>query len=161
MAKQEFVSVKLINPIIKSWDGNTLQWDSSKTHEFTMTLSYEAVAYDTGAVTAGTPEGFGIVHYDNTPSPLFSTPRTNPVALQPSFVQTLNVDAAAPNILNNTIDTINRYQNTQQDITPLISGVTTVSPTKAIGGIPGCSFPVAPSFANSTTAKPINLDALK
>ena len=52
MARHEYVSVKLINPIIKSWDGNKLDWASSKTHDFSMTLSFEAVAYDVGQVTA-------------------------------------------------------------------------------------------------------------
>jgi hypothetical protein len=158
MARHEWVSVKLINPIIKSWDGNKLAWDSTKTHEFTMTLAYEAVAYDAGAVEAGAPEGFGLDHYDVKPSPLTGI-NPDPTAINPSFVQALDIETAAPSFLNNTINTINAYQNTQRPLSAGgTAGVTTTVPLQTIGGVPGVVFPQASSTGNSTTvAKSITL----
>jgi hypothetical protein len=40
--------------------------------EHQMTVAYEAVQYETGAVTNGTVQGFAEIHYDQTPSPLSS-----------------------------------------------------------------------------------------
>ena len=158
MARHEWVSVKLINPIIKSWDGNKLAWDSTKTHEFGMTIAYEAVTYDIGTVTPGTPEGFGLDHYDITPSPLTGI-NPDPTAINPSFVQALDIETAAPSFLNNAINSINAYQNTQSPTTPIgTAGVTTTTPTQTIGGTPGIVFPLASSTGNSTTvAKSITL----
>jgi len=112
MARHEYVSVKLINPIIKSWDGNGLDWSKTTAHEFTMVIAYEAVSYDQGVVEAGAPEGFGIVHYDNTPSTLHGV-NPDPTVISPSFVRALDLEGLAPGILNNTINTINGYQNSQ------------------------------------------------
>jgi hypothetical protein len=158
MARHEWTSVKLINPIIKSWDGNKLAWDSTKTHEFAMTLVYEAVTYDMGAVAAGAPEGFGIDHYDISNSPLTGI-NPDPTAINPSFVQALDIQTAAPSILNNTINTINAYQNTQSPMAATVGrAVTTAVPVQTIGGTPGIVFPQAASTRNSTTvAKSITL----
>lgn len=112
MARHEYVSVKLLNPIIKSWDGGQLDWSKTTAHEFTMVVAYEAIAYDQGMIEAGAPEGFGVVHYDTAPSPLTGV-NPNPTAINPSFVQKLDVESLAPGILNNTINTINNYQNTK------------------------------------------------
>lgn len=158
MARHEWVSVKLVNPIIKAWDGNKLDWASSKTHEFSMTLSYEAVTYDTGAVQAGAPEGFGLEHYDLNPSPLTGV-NPDPTAINPSFVQALDIETAAPSFLNNAINSINNYQNTQSPTTPAgTTGVTTTAPLQTTGGTAGIVFPQASSTNNSTTvAKSITL----
>jgi len=158
MARHEWVSVKLVNPIIKSWDGNKLAWDSTKTHEFGMTLGYEAVTYDTGAVAPGAPEGFGLDHYDIKPSPLTGI-NPDPTAINPSFVQALDIQTAAPSFLNNTINTINAYQNKQSPLAPVgTAGVTTTVPLQTIGGTPGIVFPQASSTKNNTTvAKSITI----
>ena len=37
-----------------------------------MTIAYEAVQYAYGTVSNGTVQGFNVIHYDNTPSPLSS-----------------------------------------------------------------------------------------
>jgi len=156
MARHEYVSVKLINPIIKSWDGNKLDWSSTKTHDFAMTLAYEAVTYDVGQVTSGDPEGFGIVHYDNSPSPLTGV-NPDPSVIDPSFVQALDIETAAASIVNNTVNTINTYQNTQSSSAPVLStSASTTSPLQTIGGTQGVVFPVA-STTNVTTASPVKL----
>jgi hypothetical protein len=157
MARHEWVSAKLINPIIKSWDGNKLAWDSTKTHEFGMTLAYEAVTYDSGTVTPGTPEGFALDHYDMTPSPLTGLPDSG--TINPSFAQALDIQTAAPSFVNNAINTINAYQNTQSPTAPIgTPGVGTTAPLQTIGGVPGIVFPQASSTRNNTTtANSINL----
>jgi len=157
MARHEWVSAKLINPIIKSWDGNKLAWDSNKTHEFSMTLAYEAVTYDSGTVEPGAPEGFGLDHYDITPSPLRGVPDST--TINPSFVQALDIQASAPSFLNNTINSINAYQNTQSTLAPIgTAGISTTAPLQTIGGVPGIVFPQASSAGNNTTiAKSITL----
>jgi len=87
MARHEFVSYKLINPLITHWGGGNLAYHSGDSHAFDMTLAYEAVSYGTGYVTDGNMEGFGISHYDYYPSPLQpGTPMSN-TSTYPSFPQ--------------------------------------------------------------------------
>lgn len=88
MARHEFVSYKLINPIISSWTGNKLDYSGKESHDFDMKLQYEAVYYDTGVVADGTMEGFADTHYDWTPSPLAKTPGTTSTTASPSFAKT-------------------------------------------------------------------------
>lgn len=84
MARHEFVSYRLINPIIVSWSGNKIDYALNSPHNFDMKLAYEAVHYDTGYVDSGAIEGFGVMHYDWTPSPLTSSYPRN-VSTSPSF----------------------------------------------------------------------------
>jgi len=158
MARHEWISVKLVNPIIKSWDGNKLDWGSNKIHEFSMTLSYEAVTYDQGRVEAGSPEGFGLEHYDHGPSPLQGV-NPDPTVAQPSFVEALDIETAAPSFVNNAINTINAYQNTQTPTSPSGTlGVTTTAPLQTTGGTAGIVFPQAAATNNNTIqARPIKL----
>jgi len=73
MSRHEYVSYKIINPIITHWGGNNLAYHSSESHNFDMTLAYEAVSYGTGYVNDGQMEGFGVSHYDWHQSPLGSS----------------------------------------------------------------------------------------
>ena len=71
LARGSFVTYKLINPIISSWQHSEL--DYSKTNDGadnSMTLQYEAVVYSSGTSGPDSPEGFRTVHYDNFTSPL-------------------------------------------------------------------------------------------
>jgi len=70
MAKRNWNSYKLINPVITEWQHDSLDYAASQTAEHTMTLAYEAVAYGNGVVVAGNPPGFALEHYDKTPSPI-------------------------------------------------------------------------------------------
>jgi hypothetical protein len=112
MARHEYVSYKLMNPIITDFGHNTLAYSDSKTSEWDMTLMYEAIAYDVGAVSAGAPEGFGLTHYDNTPSPLKGT-NPDPTVQDPSFVTSLDTTGLNVGILNNAVATVSTYQNSQ------------------------------------------------
>jgi hypothetical protein len=157
MARHEYVSVKLHNPIIKKWDGNGLDYSKSTTHEFTMGVAYEAVSYGLGRVTEGDPEGFAMEHYDNTPSPLQGI-NPDPTVKNSSFVETLDIQTAAPGILNNAIQTINGYQNTKPSTAPVISsGVANLTTPQTISGLSGISFPQAAGPNGSTTANKIDL----
>lgn len=68
--QKQFSSYILIRPTITNFShGQHTQGDYSLL-EHQMTLSYEAVQYEYGAVSNGTVKGFNVVHYDNSPSPL-------------------------------------------------------------------------------------------
>lgn len=68
----KFSQFTLVNPKISDWTHDQLdQTDSTKTLVNTMTVMYENVLYKTGKIVKGaTPEGFGSIYYDTTPSPL-------------------------------------------------------------------------------------------
>lgn len=109
MARHEYVSYKLINPIITSWNHNNLDYSQVGAHDNSVTIAYEAVAYGSGLVTDGDPEGFGREHYDTIPSPLQGG--ANQTA-SPTFVGNQVTRATAAGFLNNTMQTVNGYQNT-------------------------------------------------
>lgn len=70
MAKKAYYSYKLINPVITSWNHDSLDYSSSTPSEQACTIAYESVAYNTGYVFPGNPPGFALEHYDKTPSPI-------------------------------------------------------------------------------------------
>jgi len=155
MARHEYISYQLVNPIITSWSHNKLDYAQTKTHDFDMKIKFEAVAYGNGVVTPGDPEGFGISHYDVNPSPLAGV-NPDPTVFDPSFVQALDLESAAPAIINNTISTVNTYQNTQLPTTAQTTTSVSGSTTQTIGGISGVAFPTTTS-ANNTVATPVKL----
>lgn len=74
---KRFTEYRLINPIITSWRHGT--HDSSSNNETmtnAMTVAYETVKYRVGTVNPVDVNGFSILHYDTTPSPI-STSTTN------------------------------------------------------------------------------------
>jgi len=109
MARHEYVSYKLMNPIITNFGHSAIAYNDSKPGEWDMTLMYEAIAYDVGAVAAGSPEGFGLTHYDNTPSPLKGQ-NPDPTVSDPSFVTSLDTTGLSAGILSNAIATHSTYQ---------------------------------------------------
>jgi hypothetical protein len=70
--QKSFSSYVLIRPTITSFTHGQHQQGEYIPLEHTMQLSYEAVQYETGAVSEGTVQGFSIMHYDKSPSPLTS-----------------------------------------------------------------------------------------
>jgi len=158
MARHEFVSYTLINPIITSWNHNKLDYArGNETNDFDMKLMYEAVTYDVGQVTPETVEGFSANHYDNMTSPLEGV-NPDPSVFSPSFVQSLNVENIAPSVLSNTINTVNNYQNTKLPTTvngtPGIINTQTLQTATSVNGI---AFPTASTTANTTIANPVNI----
>lgn len=71
MSRKRYTAMTLVNPIISSWQHDTMDQTVSDFVESRMTLDYEAVFYTRGPVTQGSaPKGFGTEHYDTTPSPI-------------------------------------------------------------------------------------------
>ena len=150
MARHEFVSYKLHNPIITSWNHNKLDYEQSKGHDNNMQLAIEAVSYGNGMVEQGEPEGFGFEHYDNTPSPL----KGEIPAGAASFV---GISPGSSNniigIINTVAEQISTYQNTQSNQNtgsiPTAANLTQAS-APSVSGLQGFEFPVQ-TTANTTT----------
>ena len=157
MARHEYVSYKLYNPIIKTFDHKELGYSSKEVHEFTMGIAYEAVSYEMGTVSSDNVEGFGLEHYDLTPSPLQGALQVD--SASPSFVAQQNVTNNAIESLSNTATSINSYQNMQSKPTSGITGLLATDQLQTVGGIQNTTFPQSLNIANSNTtvAKKINL----
>lgn len=159
MARHEYISYKLINPIITSWNHNKLDYAQGNTpNDFSMKIQCEAVTYGSGAVSSGEVEGFGVEHYDTVPSPLIG--QKNETSYSPSFISSKNITNNISSTLDTVFQQINTYQNTQQlnniGTTGIINNLAeTSSPT--VNGLQGISFPL-PSTTNAPiVATPINL----
>jgi hypothetical protein len=155
MARHEFVSYKLINPVIVSWAHNKVDYSSSNTpHDNSMTLGYEAVEYNVGTVDSQSVIGFGSEHYDQTPSPLSGGSSTT---ASPSFNDNSNLSTNAAEFYSNSYTTVNTYQNTQQKNIAGTTGLTTVNTSQqGVSGVAGVAFPVTRN-ANVTPATTIKL----
>lgn len=86
MARQTYQAYTLINPIITSWNHDTLAYADNETAENTMTIAYESVFYGQGAVNIGDPKGFSVDLYDRSPSPLSIAGGGNAALLGPGGV---------------------------------------------------------------------------
>jgi len=154
MARHEYVSYTLINPVITAWNHNKLDYAQSGVHDNNATFAYEAVAYGSGTVDSGDPEGFALEHYDFTPSPL--TGKEGDTA-SPSFAKG-TVTNNAQQYLDNLTQTVNGYQNTQQlnagGNVGLLSNIGGTA-NQGVSGLQGISFPVAASKTNTVVAKQI------
>ena len=154
MARHEYVSYTLINPVIVSWNHNRLDYAQSGVHDNSASFAYEAVAYGSGAVESGDPEGFALEHYDFTPSPL--TGKEGDTA-SPSFSRS-NVTNNAQQYVDNLTQTINGYQNTQQLATGnnpgMLSNIGGTS-SQGVSGLQGIAFPVAAAATNTVVAKQV------
>jgi hypothetical protein len=70
LSRKQYQSYTLVNPIIESWQHESLENSSNDTSSNKMSIRYEAVIYGQGAVKKDNPKNFAKIHYDNTPSPL-------------------------------------------------------------------------------------------
>lgn len=156
MARHEYVSYTLKNPIISSYNHNRVDYSQATGHDNTMQISYEAVAYGSGLVTEGDPEGFGLDHYDKTPSPLTSAGSTG--RINPSLVeQGIDISQEKVSVLSQQLNT---YQNTKDKESPNASGnISLVQPSSPnLNGLSGFQFPtVSTNRDNPTPATPANL----
>lgn len=149
MARHEWVSYTLVNPIIKSWDHENVAYNKNDVHEFAMSLGFEAVSYDQGMVGSGDVEGFGQTHYDQSLSPL----QGGGTYVQPSL-ELLSQNNSISSLVN-LVHTINRYQNNQPTANNTAPNFTTVSNAPAsISGLQGVTFPVNTNTSDTTEAKP-------
>lgn len=164
MARHEYVSYTLINPIIVSWGSlSALAYNATDLSEFTMGIAYEAISYDSGLVSPDSVEGFGSEHYDTTPSPLskISAPTYESnisSSASPSFVNSNGINNNATEFANNKTLQINTYQNTQllnkassgNSIASIISGV-----TQGVSGLQGIQFPIPTPASTTVEANPL------
>jgi hypothetical protein len=154
MARHEYVSYKLHNPIITNWNHNKVDYGQTAVHDNQMQLAYEAVSYNTGEITQGDPEGFGLEHYDLSPSPLQVGDSGSITTAQPTFGNS-NTTINSTSILENVSKTVNGYQNTPfKSGTGLTSIITNPNKTSvsSITGLQGFTFPSATT--NTTVAQP-------
>lgn len=156
MAKHEYVCYQLHNPMISSWDHKSVDYSGKDTHTNEMSVFYEAVSYSSGEVSTENVEGFGLEHYDVTPSPLTGLPTPS---TSPSFVSQQNVQNNFVESLNNTVKAINTYQNVKERQQEGIPGLLSLSPSQTLGGVPGITFPQSDNIPDTgiTVAKKINL----
>ena len=74
MSRRRYTCFTLVNPLITSWQHDTMDNSDSEAVQSTMQVSYETVWYGRGAVQNNgvAPKSFGADsgHYDTTPSPL-------------------------------------------------------------------------------------------
>lgn len=68
--QKRFSSYNLIRPTITNFSHGDHQAGEYASMEHSMTVNFEAMLYDSGPVSAGVVQGFDVIHYDNTPSPL-------------------------------------------------------------------------------------------
>jgi hypothetical protein len=154
MARHEYIMYQLWNPIVTGWNHNKLSYSDTNVNDFDMKILYEAVSYEAGVVEAGDPEGFGLTHYDTTPSPLQGT---SPVINTPSFTNASGVSVLSPSVLNAAIMQVTAAENTQQSIQTPTTGLLTTSSIQSVSGITGVNFPVATTASSSSVATPVNL----
>lgn len=181
MAKKKWNSYTLVNPLITSWKHDTMDYSQSNgIAENQMSVIYEAVTYDSGNVAQNNPPGFGIEHYDTTPSPI-SLPGggsrsvfgeggvlagieqvTGDIASGTAFESPINFLATA-------IKAVNTYQNAasltsvgvQQEITNIaVRGLGAIA-NAGVSGVYNTTFPVNDNNLNGTTvASPISLGGI-
>jgi hypothetical protein len=160
MARHEYVAYKLHNPLIKSFDHKDLKYNGqSNVHENTMSLSYEAVSYTTGTVSTDNVEGFGLEHYDVTPSPLSGSAESTNAS--PTFT---SQGIVANNILenfNNQVSAINGYQNNGNGTATGTTGLLALDSTQTVGGLSGFTFPQSVNISNSNTTVATKINIIK
>jgi hypothetical protein len=158
LSSHEYLSYKLINPMITNWNHDTLNYSTISGNENTMTVGYEAVQYGSGVISADAPEGFGQEHYDTTPSSLSAT--AIPKSTSASQVTNAASSTASAETLNNVVKSINTYQNSQPLNNSGSNVVDNVGATsvQGVSGIQGTTFPIL-NTANQalTVAKSINI----
>lgn len=117
---KRFTEYKLINPTITAWrHGEHDSGSSNGVMDSTMTLDYETVKYRTGYVNPVDVNGFAVIHYDDTPSPI-STSTTNIYTDSGLLgaIEGTSTDLARPDgtgsgsgILSSILDTYRFYNN--------------------------------------------------
>ena len=124
MARHQYVSYTLYNPLISRWNHDNLDYKSNELHDNTVNIAYEAVSYGTGIVTPGDPEGFGMDHYDQTPSPLTGTASPGPAPLTPV------ANLATAQNTSTAFNQINTVTNSLYGIGQAVGGI-----SSALGGV--------------------------
>lgn len=147
MARHEYVSYTLHNPMITAWNHNKLDSSAMGVHDNSVTVAYEAVSYASGDVLAGDPEGFGVDHYDTGKSSLQGSPLAG--SQSPSFVN--NNPTNPSGTLNTLAEQLNTYQNSQQKASPTTAGIINKAVSNVTTGITGLQGVVFPTTNQQNT----------
>jgi hypothetical protein len=158
MAMGNYISYKLINPLISSFEHAQMDYSQSASPaEVSMNVSFEAVEYGSGVVADSGMEGFGGENYDRTTSPLLQASPSDPLGSinsTPDLLKANLVNDNKSSFIDNAIRTVNNYQNTNNAV-PVANGVSGVSLTStstatSTGGLANVSFPSSTSTNNNT-----------
>lgn len=124
-----------------------------------MQIMYEAVSYGSGQVSENDPEGFGVEHYDRTPSPLYGS--IDAQSSSPSFVPG-NTTNNAKEYLNTVVQQLTTYQNNQPTNPVGASSVlSSIVQTGGLGGLQGFQFPTVKNQTNNVVvATQVNIGSL-
>lgn len=157
--KKRWNSYRLVNPMIQNWSHDTLDSSSSQPAEQTMTFVYEAVEYNTGSASQGNPKGFGIEHYDGTPSPysLGSASRISgaiqgaasvfgAISSGEAFKNPINAIATAVTAINtyNNVKSLSKTKIGNVDaIAGVLSGIGSLGTTANVSGVQNVVFPAS------------------
>jgi hypothetical protein len=174
MGKKKWNSYSLVNPIISSWNHDTMDYAANDTVQNSMSIIYEAVHYNSGSVSQNNPPGFGVEHYDTIPSP---------ITLAGGGTRTLfgagGVLAGASDVFGDiasgkafedplsfvgtAVKAVNTYQNAKtlssESISSEVLGVATRSLQQVtpVSGVKNIAFPTPSDTTETTTAKPVGL----
>jgi hypothetical protein len=155
MSQQRFNEYQLLGPRIKNWSHGEVDYSAgADTVESSMTIEYEAVAYNTGKVSYGVPDGFASLSYDKVPSPHggggaggglggLSSSLNNISAAMGSFPSVKNTLQKAASFATSASQAINSYQNVTRSISTIASNASSAISgiSNAISGIQGAAFP--------------------
>lgn len=120
MARQDWTSFTLVNPLVTSYQHDTMDHsDATTPSQNQMTIAYESVFYDRGSVLDDPPPGIGGSNYDNRPSPLTAGGGGTRSLLGPGGVGEglagIFDDIAEGRVSGRTvIETFNTFQNARQ-----------------------------------------------
>jgi hypothetical protein len=89
LSRGSWTGYKFINPMITRWSHDQLDNSANAPVENSMVIAYEAVLYESGAISNDNPPGFGDTHYDTVRSPL---------VLSQSGSRTTNVSQMSPRL---------------------------------------------------------------
>jgi hypothetical protein len=148
MARHEYVSYTLLNPVVKNWSHENMDSASSQANDNKMTIEYETLFYNVGRVRRGDPEGFAVDHYDLTPSPLTVAGGGTASVFGPGGVLEGAVDVFGDlytgktfesplDFLNTAITAVNTYQNSKNLTREGISQEGRNILTKTVQALPG------------------------
>lgn len=162
MSKKEYVSYTLINPMITSFNHDQMMYASQGENgsECSMTIAYEAVTYDMGAVSSKTVKGFASSHYDKLPSPLTAAGGGTASLLgtggvlegAASVIGSISSGQAfnsLDNLVNTAATAVNTYQNAKnlsgagvkQEAVGLATGLAVGAAGVGINALRGTFFP--------------------
>ena len=164
---RKYVSYTLINPLITAFnhDSPSSSEQQGGTSECSMTIAYEGISYDVGAISSGKVVGFAQEHYDKNPSPLSPAGGGTKTIFGTGGVLD-GISSVADNISQGNyftagIAAINTYQNVKgltkagikNEGAGVLAGLAVAGAGAAISGIKDTIFP-AKSVVDSTKAQP-------